>query len=133
MVQLRPGESTMWYLDGLQTGDWMSANLAMDSLVTSQFILPEKLIDLYQGAETPEEIRWRIVFIMGNRLFPESMPLLLHALRDPSWLVYNEAAVQLSRMPEEQVIPTMRELQNDSNPLVVKNARWVIRRMKDNG
>jgi len=130
MVQLRPGESTTWYLKGLQTGDWMTANLAMDSLIATHHIIPEKLVALYNHSETPEEVRWRIVFIMGNRELPESLPLLVNALRDPSWLTYNEAVVGLSRMPEEQVLPTMKELLNDSNPLVVKNARWVIGRMK---
>jgi len=77
-----------------------------------------------------EEVRWRIVCIMGNRELPESLPLLVNALRDPSWLVYNEAAVGLSRMPADQVQQAMKELLNDSNPLVVKNARWVIGRVK---
>jgi len=130
MVQLRPGESTTWYLKGLQTGDWMTANLAMDSLITTRHIIPEKLVDLYNHSETVEEVRWRIVYIMGNRELPESLPLLVNALRDPSWLNYNEAAVGLSRMPADQVIPAMKELLNDSNPLVVKNADWVIRNRK---
>jgi len=130
MVQLRPGESTTWYLKGLQTGDWMTANLAMDSLIATHHIIPEKLVALYNHSETPEEVRWRIVFIMGNRELPESLPLLVNALRDPSWLTYNEAVVGLSRMPADQVLPTMKELLNDSNPLVVKNARWVIKNMK---
>ncbi len=133
MVQLRPRESTDWYMEGLQTGDWMTANLAMDSLIVTRYIVPEKLVNLYDNAETPEEVRWRIVYIMGNREMPESLPLLTDALRDPSWLVYNEAAVQLSHMTEEQVMPAMEDLLNDSNPLVVKNARWVIRRIKDEG
>jgi len=133
LVRLRPGETTTWYMKGLQTGDWMTANLAMDSLVTTRHIIPEKLVDLYNQTETPEEIRWRIVYIMGNRELQESLPLLMDALRDPSWLVYNEAAVGLSRMPGDQVLPAMKELLNDSNPLVVKNADWVIRRIKDEG
>lgn len=133
MVQLRPGEATMWYLEGLQTGDWMTANLAMDSLIVNRFVLPEKLTNLFHLSDTPEEVRWRIVFIMGNRILPETLPLLIHALRDPSWLVCNEAAVQLSCMPEEQVIPAMEGLLNDSNPRVVKNTQWVIRRVKGNG
>ncbi len=133
LVKLRPRESTDWYMEGLQTGDWMTGNLAMDSLIATRYIFPEKLVNLYDHTETPEEVRWRIVYIMGNRELPESLPLLTDALRDPSWLVYNEATVQLSRMPEEQVLPVMEELLNNSNPLVVKNAEWVIQRMKDDG
>jgi len=130
MVQLRPGESTGWYLKGLQTGDWMTANLAMDSLLSIKHLIPGELVDLYKQSGTPEEVRWRIVYILGNRELPESLPLLVQALRDPSWLTYNEAAVGLSRMPADKVIPAMKELLNDSNPMVVKNANWVMDNIK---
>ncbi len=130
MVRLRPGESTSWFLNGLQTGDWMTANLAMDSLVSIRHLIPGELVDLYKQPGTPEEIRWRIVYVLGHRELPESLPLLVAALHDPSWLVYNEAAVGLSRMQPEKVISKMKELLNDSNPQVVKNAEWVIGKIR---
>lgn len=130
MVQLRPHESTFWYLQGLQTGDWMTANLSMDSLVLSGYLIPSELVDLFKQSGTPDETRWRIVYVLGNRNLPESIPLLVEALGDPEWLVYNEAAVGLSRLPSEKVIPKMEELLKDDNPRVVKNAKWVIGRKK---
>lgn len=130
MVRLRPGESTMWYLKGIQTGDWMTANLAMDSLVSTDYIIPGELVVLYKQDGIPEEVRWRIVYVMSHREVPESLFLLLDALGDPSWLVCNEAAVGLSRLPAEKVMPTMKELLKDPNPRVVKNAKWVIKNKK---
>jgi len=132
MVRLRPGESTSWFLNGLQTGDWMTANLAMDSLVSTRHLIPGELVDLYKRSGTPEEIRWRIVYVLGNREMPESLPLLVAALRDPSWLVYNEAAVGISRMQSEIVIPLVKGLLNDSNKQVSSNAKWVIEKRKGN-
>ena len=126
MVQLRPVESTSWYLRGIQTADWMTANLAMDSLITTKHFLPEKLVDLFKQPGTPEETRWRIVFVLGHREVPESLPLLIEALRDPGWLVYNEAAVGLSLLPSEKVNPRMKELLEDPDPKVRSNAQWVI-------
>ena len=80
IVRLRPGESTSWFLDGLQTGDWITANLAMDSLISTTHFIPGKLVDLYKQPGTSEETRWRIVFVMGHREVPESLPLLVEAL-----------------------------------------------------
>ncbi len=126
IVRLRPGESTSWFLDGLQTGDWKTANLAMDSLISTTLFIHEKLVNLYKQPGTPEEVRWRIVFVLGHRKVPESLPLLIEALRDPDWLVYNEAAVGLSRLPSEKVNPMMKKLLKDSSSYVRSNARWVI-------
>ena len=131
IVRLRPGESTSWFLDGLQTGDWKTANLAMDSLITTKHFLPEKLVDLYKQSGTVEETRWRIVFVLGHREVPESLPLLIEALRDPGWLVYNEAAVRLSRMAPEKVNPLMKELLKDPGSRVSRNAQWIIGKLKD--
>jgi len=131
IVRLRPGESTSWFLDGLQTGDWQTANLAMDSLISTTHFYPGELVDLYKQSGTPEETRWRIVFIMGHRDVPESLPLLVEALRDPGWLVYNEAAVGLSRLPSEKVNPRMKELLADPDFQVRSNARLVIKKLKD--
>jgi hypothetical protein len=131
IVRLRPGESTLWFLDGLQTGDWQTANLAMDSLISTTLFIHEKLVDLYKQPGTPEETRWRIVFVLGHRKVPESIPLLVEALKDPGWLIYNEAAVGLSRMPPEKVIPGMKELLEYPGSQVRSNARWVIGKLKD--
>lgn len=128
IIRLRPGESTSWFLDGLQTDDWKTANLAMDSLISTTHFIPEKLVDLYKQPGTPEEVCWRIVFVLGHREVPESLPLLVEALRDPDWLVYNEAAVGLSRLPSEKVIPRMKELLKDPGYQVRSNAQWVIKK-----
>ena len=130
IVLLRPGESTPWFLDGLQTGDWQTANMAMDSLILTTHFIPGRLIDLYKLPGTSEETRWRIVFILGHREVPESFPLLVEALRDPDWLIYNEAAVGLSRMPPEKVYPVMKKLLKDPVSRIRSNARWVIKKLK---
>ena len=131
IVRLRPGESTSWFLDGLQTGDWQTANLAMDSLIITTHFIPDKLIDLYKQPETSEETRWRIIFVLGHRDVPESFPLLIEALKDPGWLVYNEAAVGLSRKPSEKVNPVMKELLKDPGSQIRSNAKWVIGKLKE--
>ena len=98
----------------------------MDSLITTNHFIPGKLVDLYKQPGTLEETRWRIVFILGHREVPESLPLLVEALRDPGWLIYNEAAVGLSRMPSEKVNTVMKELLKDPGSQIRSNARWVI-------
>ena len=71
------------------------------------------------------------VFILGHREVPESFPLLVEALKDPDWLIYNEAAVGLSRMPSEMVNPVMKELLKDPGSRIRSNAKWVIEKLKD--
>lgn len=66
------------------------------------------------------------VFVLGHREVPESFPLLVEALKDPDWLIYNEAAVGLSRMPSEKVNTVMKELLKDPGSQIRSNARWVI-------
>ncbi|KPK82908.1 MAG: hypothetical protein AMS27_13670 [Bacteroides sp. SM23_62_1] len=131
LVCIRPEESTTWYLDGIQMDDWMTANMAMDSLAASNYFVPDDLISLYNESGTREEIRWRIIFVFSHRNEPGSVPILLKAFQEESWLVHTEAAVGLSRFSPEQVIPEMKALKNDSRPFVRNNSRWVIHQMKD--
>lgn len=130
LVGLRPEESTTWFLNGLRIDDWMTANMAMDSLVSTRDFATDDLMTLYRMPDLCEEVRWRIVFILGHRNEPESVPLLLEAFQDKSWLVHTEAAVSLCRFNPEKVIPEMKALKKDSREYVRKNSQWVIDRMK---
>jgi len=131
LISLRPQESTTWFLEGLQTNDWMTANMTMDSLVASRYFDPDELISLYHKPDLSEDIQWRIVFIFGHRNEPESVPFLVEAFKEESWLVHTEAAVGLCRYNPEQVIPEMKALKKDSKPYIRRNSRWVISRIKD--
>lgn len=91
LVELHPEESNALYLKGLQTDDWMTGNLAMDSLVTSKYLIPSDMLTLFHDSNTSKEIRWRIVYIFSHRSLPESESLLREALEDTSWLVRMEA------------------------------------------
>jgi len=130
LVRLRPGESTMWYLNAVQSDDWMTANSAMDSLITSAHFDATALLEAYHQAGSGEELKWRIVYIFEHRNEPESIPLLKEALQDKSWLVHTEAAVGLSRLNPEKVIPALEELQNDRRQYVRNNITWVNNIMK---
>jgi hypothetical protein len=130
LVGIRPQESTLWYLDGLQMDDWMTANMAMDSLVTTPFFVADDLISLYHQPGICEEVQWRIVFIFGNRREPESLSLLFEAFRDDTWLVHTEAAVGVCNFDTEYVLPEMKALRRDPRSHVRTNSRWVIRRIK---
>ena len=130
LVSLRPEESTMWFLDGIQMDDWMTANLAMDSLVTSDYFVAEDLLSLYQKSDLNEEVRWRIVYIFGHRNEPESVSLLLKALQEESWLVHTEAAVGLCRFDPDKVVSEMKSLNKDPRPYVRNNSAWVIQQIK---
>ena len=131
LVRLRPGESTEWFINGLGIDDWMTANMAMDSLVATTYFAANELISIYNRPDVNEVLRWRIVFIFGHRKAPESVPLLLIALQDESWLIHTEAAVGLCRFNKEMVIPEMKALKKDSRAYVRSNSKWVIDRMKD--
>lgn len=131
LVRLRPEESTEWFVNGLGIDDWMTANMAMDSLVVTRYFATNDLISIYNEPDVSEEVRWRIVFIFGHRKVPESVPLLLTALQDESWLIHTEAAVGLCRFNKELVIPEMKALKKDSRAYVRSNSQWVIHRMKD--
>jgi hypothetical protein len=130
LVSIRPRESTTWFLDGLQSDDWMTANMAMDSLVSTVFFVSDDLITLFNESDIREEIKWRIIFIFGHRNEPESVPILVKALQHKSWLIHTEAAVGLCRFSPEQVIPEMKELKNDPETYIRNNSRWVIDQMK---
>jgi len=130
LVRLRPQESTAWFLNGLQIDDWMTANMAMDSLVDTRYFATNELISLYHKPDAGEEVQWRIVFIFSHRNVPESIPLLLEAFQDESWLVHTEAAVGLCRFNPEKVIAEMKALRKDSRAYVRNNSQWVIDIMK---
>ncbi|MCO6476713.1 MAG: HEAT repeat domain-containing protein [Phaeodactylibacter sp.] len=131
LVRLRPEASTRWFLDGLQVDDWMAANLAMDSLVASRYFVADELTALYHQPGIREEVQWRVVYVFGHRQESASVPLLLEAFREESWLVHTEAAVGLCRFTPEEVIPEVEKLKDDARPYVRNNARWVLGRMED--
>jgi len=130
LVTIRPGESTSWFSQGIQMDDWMTSNLAMDSLVTSGYFDADDLISVYNEHGIGEEVKWRIVYIFGHRAEPESISFLAEALLDESWLVHTEAAVGLCRFEAEQVIPEMTKLKNDSRKYVRDNSSWVIKHIE---
>jgi HEAT repeat protein len=125
LVRLRPQESLNWYISAIEQGDWMTASLAMDSLVSANQFTPGKILRLYHRAGTPETVRWRIIYIVGHRPEKEYLDLLLEALSDPGWLVQNEAALALSRMPPGQVLPEMRYLEQSGDTELAGRAGWV--------
>jgi HEAT repeat protein len=131
LVRIRPGESTFWYLEAIQVDDWMTANLAMDSLVASSHFEPDELISVYHEPDVREEVQWRIVYIFGHRDGTGSLPFLIEAFQDESWLVHTEAAVGLGCRDPEQVIPEMKAMKNDARHYVRHNSRWVIRRLRN--
>ena len=131
LVRLRPHESADLYISALQADDWMTANLAIDSLVATSHFTPGRIIRLYHRAATPEIVRWRIIHIMGQRPERNHLNLLLEALSDPGWLVHNEAALALSRMPPEQVLPELRYLEQSGDPDLVRRAGWVISQFEE--
>jgi len=131
MVEIRPHESTYWFLSGLQADDWMTANLAMDSLIASTHFSFRGLLDVYHKPGIPDEIRWRIVYVFGHRGTPDLVPLLIEAFQDESWLVHTEATVALGCLEPDQVVPHIEPFRKDSRRWVQNNARWVIRAAKD--
>ncbi|MCP4313653.1 MAG: hypothetical protein GY790_20560 [Bacteroidetes bacterium] len=131
MVRLEPQESTDLYISALLGDDWMTANLAMDSLIASSHLAPGRIIRLYHRRDTPEIVRWRIIHVMGQRLERNYMDLHLEALSDPGWLVHNEAALALSRMPQHLVLPELRFLEQSGEEEEVLRAGWVIRQIEN--
>ncbi len=130
LAQLRPAESTGWYVKGIQLDDWMTSNLAMDSLIVSKDFKSNDLISLYKQANVSEESRWRIVYVFGKRNEPESLPFLFEAFQNESWLIHTEATVALSRFEADQLLGEIKVLKNDSKSFIRNNAKWVIRQLK---
>ena len=131
LVSIRPAESSMWFMKAIQGDDWMTSNYAMDSLITSDHFDASKLLETYEEPGTGEEVRWRIVFVFGHRDEPESIPVLVKAMQEESWLVHTEAAVGLCRFDPEYVIPEMKSLRNDPEKHIRNNSRWVMKSIKD--
>ena len=130
LVMIRPGESTSWFLKGIQLDDWMTGNLAMDSLLSSYYFDADVLISVFNEPGSGEKVKWRITYIFGHRQEPESLALLFDAIQDASWLVHTEAAVGLCHFEPEQIIPEMKKLRNDSRNYVRNNSRWVIKHIE---
>lgn len=131
LVQLRPEESTNWLLDGLQLNDWMTSNLAMDSLVSSVHFEGDQLFAIYNDPESCEEVKWRIVYVWGHRQEDQSIPFLIKALQDESWLVHTEAAIGLSQLNPMMVIPGLNGLQDDQPLYIQNNVRWILNQFKN--
>ena len=132
LIHLRPDESTFWLLDAIQGEDWMTGNLAMDSLISSRHFNVEELISVYNSSEGHDETQWRIIYILGHRKETESVKFLIEALQNESWLVNNEAAVGLCRFDQTQVLQGMKALKNDARPFVRNNSKWVISHLHKN-
>jgi len=130
LIQLRPQESTSWLLNAIQGEDWMTANLAMDSLITTGHFNADNLLSVYNNPVADEEVQWRITFVVGHRKEVESIPFLVQALQNESWLVNTEAAVGLCSFEKERVLKEMKALKNDSRPFVRNNVIWVLKQLK---
>ncbi len=125
LVLLRPEESYNWYISALQADDWITVNLAMDSLIATTKFSPGRLIRLFHRPDVSEVIRWRIVHVLANRAENEYLFLLLEGLSDPGWLVQNEAALALSRMPPNLVLPELSYHEQSSDKELVRRVGWV--------
>jgi HEAT repeat protein len=90
LASLRPAESTFWYLQGIQSDDWWTANVAMDSIISLDNPDTEKLEEIYHSTDK-EKVRWRITYIFNKLAIPESLPFLEKAIKDSSWLIKMEA------------------------------------------
>jgi len=130
LIEIRPGESTTWLINAIQGEDWMTGNLAMDSLTTSINFKPDNLISVYNKSEASEEVQWRITYVFGKRKEEKSIPFLMEALQNESWLVHNEAAVALSRFNPERVTEELEKKTNDERSFVSKNSKWILRQFK---
>jgi len=119
-----------WYISALQGDDWMAANLAMDSLISTTNFTAGRLIRLYHRDQTSETVRWRIIYILAHRPEENYLFLLLEALSDPGWLVHNEAALALSRLPPGMALPELKYLEQSEDPVLVDRVNWVISRLK---
>lgn len=129
LLELAPGESMEAYIFALQTGDWMAADMAMDSLIRSNQFNLARVIRLYRRSDTPETVRWRTIYVLGHRPENDYADILLEALTDPGWLVHNEAALALARMPAEQVLPDLRVMAQQGDSDLISRAEWVIRKL----
>ena len=127
LVLLRPDNSTKWYLKALQGEDWMTANLAMDSLINASSFIAGPLISVYRLPEVNDEVQWRIVYVLALRFNSAYIPFFCEALKNKSWLVRTESAIALTRLNKPEVLKQMSSQQNDSSEIVQNNARWVIR------
>ena len=99
LALLRPHESTYWYMKGLVNDDWMTGNMAMDSLVNLKNLDANRMLELYDKEDTNEKTRWRILHVMGQLDLPESKALLQRARKDTSWLIKMEALAALNKIP----------------------------------
>lgn len=134
LISLLKSEGSNWYLSALQSDDWMTANLAMDSLISTTHFAPGKLIRLYRRNQTSEIVKWRIINVLVQRPEDDYLFLLLEALSDPGWLVHNEAALALSRLPPEQVLPELKYLEQSDDKEIIRRVSWVINQLeKDSG
>jgi SAM-dependent methyltransferase len=68
---------------------------------------------------------------MGQRPDKNHLDLQVKALSDPGWLVRNEAAFALTRMPAEKVLPEMRYLEQSDDPELARQAGWVISQFEE--
>lgn len=128
---LRPGESTNWYLNALQGEDWMTANLAIDSLISASSLNADLLLSVYYLPDIDEEVQWRIVYVLSQRINSANIPFFCEALKSESWLVRTESAIALTKLNKEEVLKQLVVLQNDSAEVVRNNARWVIRELSN--
>jgi hypothetical protein len=131
LIQLKPQRSIELYLEALRGEDWMTANLAMDSLAVARNLSSGRLIRMYHKTDTPEVVRWRIIHVLGKRPEHIHLDLFVEALSDPGWLVQNEAALILTKMPSENVLPEMRYLEQSEDQEIIHRAGWVISQLEE--
>jgi len=98
LALLRPHESTYWYIKGLVSDDWMTGNMAMDSLVNLKNLDSNSMLELYDNEDTNEQTRWRILHVLGQINLSESTSLLERTRKDASWLIRMEARFAVQQL-----------------------------------
>lgn len=127
LVFLKPQQAGFWYMKAIQGEDWMTANLAMDSLINYSSLNSDRLTSAYHLPEVNEEVQWRIVYVLGQRNDSENIAFFCEAMKSESWLVRTESAIALTKQNKEMVLKQMESMQNDSSEIVRNNANWVTR------
>jgi HEAT repeat protein len=80
--------------------------------------------------DTNGTFRWRMVWVLSKIKSPTALSTLSEGLKDEDWRVRNEAALALSKMDSNRVIPVLKKLERHSPDYTREEINWVLKNIK---
>ena len=115
-------------IDALKDSMWSVRHTAKEILLKMGLADCDKVTALMRDKNG--RTRWNVLHLIGKSGAKDNTGLFINALKDPDWMVRNEAAVALSRIKGSEHIGKLIKLLDNKNPDVREESAWILGELK---